>query len=229
MNEGVIEPSFSPRRAQVLVTKDELHKRRMVIDYSQTVNRFTLLDAYPLPNIDEHISAIAKGTIFSTLDLKSAYYQIPLCPEDRQFTAFEADGKLYQYTRLPFGVTNGVSSFQRIVNELIVKYELHGTYAYLENITVSGVNKSDHDAKLNAMIEVAEAEKLTFNFDECVFAKSEIDLLGYRVSHLKIQPDPERLRSLRELPVPSTKKELLRALGMFSYYARWISRFFQQN
>ena len=130
----------------------------MVIDCLQTVKRFTLLDAYPLPNIDEQISGIAKGTIFSTLDLKSAYYQIPLCPEDRQFTAFEAEGKLYQYTRLPFSVTNGVSFFQRIVNELIAKYELHGTYAYLDNITVSGVNESDHDAKLKALIEAAEAE-----------------------------------------------------------------------
>ena len=134
-------------------------------------------------------------------------------------------GKLYQYTRLPFGVTNGVSFFQRIVNELIAKYELHGTYAYLDSITVSCVNKSDHDVKLKALIEAAEAEKLTFNFDKCVFAKSEIELLGYRVLHLKIQPDPERLRPLHELPVPSTKKELLRALGMFSYYARLISDF----
>ena len=188
----------------MLATKDERHKRRIVIDYSQTVNRFTLLDAYPLPTIDKQISAIAKGTIFSTLDLKSAYYQIPLCPEDRQFTAFEADGKLYQYTRLPFGVTNGVSIFQRIVNELIAKYELHGACTYLDNITVSCVNKSDYDAKLKALIKAAEAEKLTFNFDKCVFAKSKIDLLGYRVSHLKIQPDPERLQPLRELPVPST-------------------------
>ena len=169
MNEGVVEPLFSPWRAKVLATKDDRRKRRMVIDYSQTVNRFTLLDAYPLPNIDEQISSIAKGTIFSTLDLKSAYYQIPLCPEDRQFTAFEADGKLYQYTRSPFGVTNGVSLFQRIVNELIAKYELHGTYAYLDNITVSCVNRNDHDGKLKVLIEAAEAEKLTFNFDKCVF------------------------------------------------------------
>ena len=119
-------------------------------------------------------------------------------PEDRQFTAFEADGKLYQYTHLPFGVTNGVSFFQRIVNELIAKYELHDTCTYLDNITMSGVNKSDHDAKLKALIEAAEAEKLTFNFDKCGFAKSEIDLLGYRVSHLKIQPDAERLQPLHE-------------------------------
>ena len=67
LNDGVIEPSYSPWRAQVLVTKDERHKRRMVIDYSQTVHRYTLLDAYPLPNIGEQISNIANGSVFNTL------------------------------------------------------------------------------------------------------------------------------------------------------------------
>jgi len=95
--EGIIEPSVSPWRAQVVVTKNETYKRRMVIDYSQTVNRFTLLDAYPLPRIDDEI---AQHKYFSTLDLTSAYYQIPLAIEDRPFKAFEAKGKLYQSCRL---------------------------------------------------------------------------------------------------------------------------------
>ena len=112
LNEQIIEPSYSPWRAQVLVARDGRHKPRMVVNYSQTVNRYTILDAYPLPNINEQISEIAKWNVFSTLlDLKSAYYRIPLCPADRPFTAFKADGKLYQYTRLSFGVTKGVSCF----------------------------------------------------------------------------------------------------------------------
>ena len=109
--QGVIEPSRIPWRAQVLVTKDERHKRRMVIDYSQTINRFTALDTYPLSPIDQQVNELAKCKWLSTLDLKSAYYQVPLATEDRAYTAFEADGKLYQYCRLPFSVTNGVSCF----------------------------------------------------------------------------------------------------------------------
>ena len=228
LSEGVIEPSYSPWRAQVLVTKDDRHKRRMVVDYSQTINRYTVLDAYPLPNIDEVVAQIAKGRVYSTLDLKSAYYQIPLSPEDRPYTAFEACGKLYQYTRLPFGVTNGVSFFQRIVDELIEKYELYGTFAYLDNITVSGIDKNDHDFKLRALLNAAKAEGLTFNDSKCVYCRTEIDLLGYRISHNVIQPDPERLRPLLEMKCPVSKSELLRIIGMFSYYAKWIHNFSQK-
>ena len=72
LTEGIIEPSTSPWRAQVVVTVNEMHKKRMVIDYSQTINRFTLLDAYPLPRIDDVVNSVAKYRHFSTIDLKSA-------------------------------------------------------------------------------------------------------------------------------------------------------------
>ena len=75
LEAGIIEPSSSPWRAQVLVANDGRHKKRMCVDYSQTINKFTQLDAYPLPRIDQMVEYIASFKIFSTLDLKSAYYQ----------------------------------------------------------------------------------------------------------------------------------------------------------
>ena len=93
--------------------------KRMVINYSRTIHKFTLLDAYPLPRIDNQVNQIAQGRIFSTLDLKSTYHQIPLCEVDQEYTTFEADGKLYQYIRLPLGVPNKVSHFQKIIQEII--------------------------------------------------------------------------------------------------------------
>ena len=69
LENGVIKPSQSSWRAQVLITKDERHRKRMVIDYSQTVNRFTHLNAYPVPRIDELINDIAKAKYYSSIDL----------------------------------------------------------------------------------------------------------------------------------------------------------------
>ena len=77
LNEGIIEPSNSPWRAQVVVTKNEEQKKRMAIDYSQAINAYTQLDIYPLPLMDEFINKIARYKVFSTVDLKSAHHQIP--------------------------------------------------------------------------------------------------------------------------------------------------------
>ena len=112
-----------------------------------------------------------------------------------------------------------------MIDQLIDKYRLKGVFAYVDNITVSGYDNADHDLKLKALLAASQAENLTFNTDKCVFEKNQIDLLGYRVSHLKIRPDLKRLRPLRELPLPKSKTELQRAIGMFSYYAKWLSDF----
>ncbi|KAL0859991.1 hypothetical protein ABMA27_010306 [Loxostege sticticalis] len=142
--EGVIEESKSPWRAQVLITKNETHRKRLVIDYSRTINRYTELDAYPLPNIEQLVTKVAKNKIFSLIDLKGAYHQVPILPEERKYTAFEAHGNLYQFRRIPFGVTNGVSSFQRTIDWIIRKI---GSPKHVCSINILGYNIHNHIIK----------------------------------------------------------------------------------
>ena len=225
LSAGIIEECNSPWRAQVVVTRDERHKKRLVIDYSQTINRFTIPDAYPIPRIDDMVLELSKFSVFSTLDLKSAYHQIPLADKDKPFTAFEADGKLFQFKRLPFGPTNAVAAFQRKMNELIKTENLEGTFAYLDNLTVGGFCEKDHDDKLPRLLEAAARYNLTFNHDKSILRTDSITLLGYEVSQGCLRPDPHRLQPLRDLKPPSTIKSLQRCLGMFGYYAQWIPQF----
>ena len=89
------------------------------VDYSQTINQYTELDTYPLPHIEEIVNKLAEYTFFSTFDLKWAYHQIPLQQHEKKFTTFEANWKIYQYRKIPFGVTNGVVVFQREMDKLI--------------------------------------------------------------------------------------------------------------
>lgn len=96
--------------------------------YSQTIYRFTQLDAYPLPKIDDQVNEIANFKIFRTLDLKSAYHQILLLSEDKIYTAFEANGKLYQFTRIPFVSTNAAAAFQRKMDKFIAQNSLKDTW-----------------------------------------------------------------------------------------------------
>ena len=224
LKEGIIEPSKSPWRAQVVVTKDENHKKRMAIEYSQTINKFTLLDAFPLPRIDELVNQIAQYRVFSTIDLRSAYHQVPFKNDDKPYTAFEARGCLYQFTRLPFGVTNGVACFQREMVRFVQEEDLKSTFPYLDNITICGKDQQDHDVNLECFLDAAERKNITYSDKKSVFLTKRLPILGYEVEG-EIRPDPERLRPLRELPIPHDSKSMSRCLGLFSYYSRWIPVF----
>ena len=117
----------------------------MYLDYNQTINLYIALDAYPLPKIESIVNEVAKWQCISALDLKSAYHQIKIRPEDRPYTAFQSGSELYQWKILPFGLTNAVPAFQRLMNEFITRNQLQGVNVYLGNLTVGGVNQRSHD------------------------------------------------------------------------------------
>ncbi len=226
LSEGVIEPSISPWRAQVVVVKDPLdrHKKRLCIDYSQTINQYTELYAYPLPRIEDKVHNLPKYKVFSTFDLKSAYHQISIKESERKYTAFEGAGKLYQFCRVPFGVTNGVAVFQRAMDKLVDE-DLKDTFPYLDNITVAGSTQDEHDENVKKFLEVVRKRKLTLNESKSVMSVPIINVLGYCVGDNVIKPDPDRLRPLQELPPPTNMGSLRRVQGLFAYYAKWIPGF----
>ena len=225
LKDGIIEASKSPWRAQLVIAKSENHKKRMCVDYSQTVNKFTHLDAYPLPNMRSVVNNVAQYKWYSKLDLRSAYHQIGLVPEERKYTAFEANGQLYQFKRIPFGLKNAVPCFQRVIDAILQEHDCKATFAYLDDITVCGKTCEEHDQNLTAFLKAAKDCNLTLNENKCVFATESINLLGYNVSHGILQPDPDRVKPVLDLPLPKSSKELQRIVGMFSYYAQWIPQF----
>ena len=223
---GIIRPSVSPWRAQAFVTKEDgIHKRRMVIDYSETINLYTELDAYPMPNVLKMVQEISQYKYFSTFDLKSAYHQVPIKEEDCKYTAFEVDGQLWEFTRIPFGVTNGVSAFQRTIDKVIKMEKLLDTFVFVDNVTVCGRTKEEHDRNVLAFMKVVEKYALTLNNEKTVSFTTNITVLGYTISHNNIMPDQERLKPLLEMPPPSNLRAQKRLVGMFAYYSKFIENF----
>ncbi|MFX1564349.1 MAG: reverse transcriptase domain-containing protein, partial [Promethearchaeota archaeon] len=225
LSNDIIERSFSPWRAQVVIVNDGIHKKRMVVDFSQTINRFTLLDAYPLPNIEDLVNKVAKFKYFSVIDLSNAYYQIEIPPGDRPYTAFQAGHDLYQFKRIPMGVTNAVSAFQRIMNSFIRENSLVSTFAYLDDLLVCGRSKDEHDANLHRFLSAASQCNLIINSVKSKYTLTEVKWLGYLISEGKIRPDPARLEPLVKLRVPDSRKSLGRVIGLFAYYAKWIPKY----
>ena len=126
------------------------------------------------------------------MDLKSAYHQI-LIKEDKPYMAFEANGKLYQFCRILFGVPNGVACFQRVIDKIIKENNLTGVYAYADNIIAFRKNQQECDENLEKFKKITAQYKLTHNGDKSVFSETYIDFLGYNTSQGLLRPDAERL------------------------------------
>ena len=134
-----------------------------------------MLDAYPLPRMADLLETVSKFCVFSTFDLRSAYHQIAIQDSDKPYTAFEANGSLYQFCRLPFGLTNSVACFQRLMNDFIKDNELVDTFAYLDNILVCGMDTALHDHNLERFLKEASRCGFTFNEEKCETKKATID------------------------------------------------------
>ena len=112
-----------------------------------------------------------------------------------------------------------------LVDNIIKGEKLKDTFPYLDDITVAGVNQADHDKNVEAFLDVVKHQNLTLNHTKSVISVSSINVLGYLVRDRNIRPDPERLRPLKELPLPINVQSLRITLGLFAYYAKWIPKF----
>ncbi|KRX21394.1 Retrovirus-related Pol polyprotein from transposon 17.6 [Trichinella nelsoni] len=199
---------ISPRTAYC---DSDNYKKRTMIDYSQTISHFTLFDAYPLPRINDMVQAMSKNRFFSTVDLKKTNH-LKLC--------FEAGGRFYQFECIPFGVTNGVACFQRVMDNILQVEKLKDTFIHVDNVTICSMNEVEHDENLNRFREVAEKYNLTL-----ITTNTQIKLLGHIIEQGTLKPDPERFKPLQQFPLPRNTASLRRVLGMFAAYSQWMPRF----
>ena len=111
------------------------------------------------------------------------------------------------------------------MDDFIKRHGLKKVYAYLDDLTVTGATKEEHQKNLQRLLEAAKTDGLTFNESKSQICVTSLDLLGYRVSCGELQPDPSRLQPLLTLQTPSSPKELKRITGLFAYYTKWIKDF----
>ena len=159
------------------------------MDNSNTVNLFTELDAYTLQRIETLVNKQAGYQVFSTFDFKSAYYQLPLCKDDKAFIAFEVNGHLYQFTWIPFGVTNRVATCQWAIDKFVDKENLTNTFVYLDNITITGRDQAEHEKWVKRFLEAAQYQKLTLNDSKSTLSANKISVLSYEISDGSVRPD----------------------------------------
>jgi hypothetical protein len=224
LNAGIIEPCFSPYAAPITLQPKKDGSLRFCVDYRE-LNSVTVRDVYPIPRIDDTLDQLQHAKYFSSMDLRSGFWQIELDPASRDKTAFISHAGLFRFRVMPFGLTNAPATFQRLMDLVLGGLKWSCALVYLDDIIVYSSSFHDHLNHLELVLQQIQESGLTLKINKCHFCKTHLKYLGHIVSKEGIQPDPDKLRAVREYPVPTKLKAVRTFLGLTSYYRRFIKNY----
>nr|KAG5702720.1 hypothetical protein BaRGS_013357 [Batillaria attramentaria] len=221
---GVIERTSSPYSAPIVLVKKKDGKMRFCIDYRQ-LNRVTVFDAEPLPDIDYLFSRLHDARYFSKIDLAKGYWQIPVREEDRPKLAFTTPQGQFQWVVMPFGLQNAVAVFSRMMRKLLDPLCRDDVVNFMDDILVATKFFQVHLEALDQVFRRLQGAGLTARPSKCFLGFRELEYLGHRIGNGWMGPSPGKLDQLREARRPTTKKEIRAFLGLASFYRRYIPHF----
>ena len=220
---GVIEPSQSEWSSPIVVVKKKDGNIRLCIDYRR-LNSTTPFDAYPMPRTDELIDRLGGAKYITTLDLAKGYWQVPMKEEDKAKTAFTTPNGLFQFKVMPFGLSGAPATFQRMMDRLLQGME-DFVGAYIDDVIIFSESWETHLHHVEQVLLKLKEHNLTAKPGKCQFGMKECCNLGHIVGNGSVKPDPEKLRAVKEFPVPVTKKGVRSFLGLTEYYRKFIGNF----
>ena len=227
LDNKIIRASSSPYSSNILLTNKKDGTKRFCIDF-RSLNKNTVKDTYPLPNVEDMIDSFKDCCFFTQVDLASAYWGIPVNPEDVDKTAFATHMGKFECLRMPFGLVNAQATFQRVMDsmkEKVRKEGLKGIDVYVDNIIVFTKTFEEHTAILRRLFHHLDTANFSLRLDKSEFAKSEIDFLGFIVDGKTVKPTPENVQKVKEYPQPTTRKKLQQFLGMANFNRKFIPRY----
>ncbi|XP_043064141.1 uncharacterized protein LOC122320104 [Drosophila ficusphila] len=221
---NIIRPSCSPFASPMMLVKKKNGSDRLCVDF-RALNENTVADKYPLPLISDQIARLRGASYFSSLDMASGFYQIPVHPDSIERTAFVTPEGQYEFLTMPFGLKNAPSVFQRAINKALGN--LAHTYAivYIDDVLVVAETKDEALDRLQIVLETLSKAGFSFNVTKCSFLKTRVEYLGFEVSNGQVRPNPRKIQVLTDLPPPKSVTQLRLFIGLASYFRQFVPKF----
>lgn len=226
MDQKVIQRSVSPYASPVVLVRKRSGAIRLCVDY-RLLNAITVKDSFPLPRIEESLEALGGARYFSSTDLSHGYFQIAMDPASVQQTAFRVPWGLFEFLRLPQGLCNSPSTFQRVMEMIFGDLNLSQLVLYLDDILVFSRTFEEHLQRLDTVFQRLIKHGLKLKGEKCRLFQSEVHHLGHVVSPEGVAVDPSKVERIINWPVPKTVTDLCSFLGLASYYRRFVPGFAQ--
>ena len=221
VQQGIISPvRFSKWAAPIVPVLKKCGSIRLCGDYKLTANTASPVDVYPLPIIEELFNDLSGGKQFTKLDLAQAYLQLPLSDSSKPLTTINTHKGLFQFNRMPFGISSAPAIFQRTMDNLL-KGLTHVT-VYLDDIVVTGSTEEEHLRNLEEVLRRLTEAGVHLKKDKCVFLASQVEYLGHLIDKDGLHPGSAKVEAVKDAPSPSNLSELRAFLGLINYYRKFI-------
>lgn len=221
----VIEESHSGWSSPITLVRKTNGTVRLCLD-ARKLNSVTVKDAYPIPIIEGLLSRLDQTHYITSIDLKDAFWQIPLEEKSREKTAFTVPGRpLFQFKVMPFGLCNAPQTLCRLMHKVISSNLHDQIFVYLDDLLVTSKTFADHLKLLEHVAEQLRKAHLTINMEKSRFLLKETKYLGYIVADGCLKPDPIKVDAIASYPTPKTVRQLRRFIGMCGWYRKFVQNF----
>ena len=225
LDAGVIQPSNSPWCNAVVLMRKKDGSLRFCIDFRK-LNSLTVKDSHPLPRICETLESLAGAAHFSTFDMNSGFWQVPLDEESKQYTAFTLGSMgLYECESMPFGLCNAPPTFQRLMQNCFGELNLTYCLIYLDDVIVFSNTPDEHLRRMHVVFNRLREHSLKLKPSKCEVFKSEINYLAHHVSRKGVLPSKKNLESIAQCPPPDTYTKVKSFVGLVGHYRHFIKGF----
>ena len=197
--------------ANVVLVKKANGKWRLCIDFT-IVNKACPKDSFPLPRIDLIVDATAGHELLSFMDAFSGYNQISMDPGDQEKTSFVTAQGTYCYRVMPFGLKNVGATYQRLVNRMFQKQIGKTMEVYIDDMLVKSTTDELHIAHLTEAFQILREYNMKLNPTKCAFGVSAEKFLGFIVNNREIKANPDKIKAVLDMPLPSSIKEVQRLI-----------------
>lgn len=224
LDQGIIKKSSSPYASPIVLVTKKDGSVRICIDYRK-LNAKTIRDSFPLPRIEESLEALRGAQYFSALDLAHGYHQVAMDTESVSKTAFRVPFGLFEYTRMPFGLVNAPSTFQRVMEMCVGDLNLSELLIYLDDLLVFSPTVEEHIARLDRVLTRLADFGLKVKGAKCDLFCTQVKYLGHVVGPGGVAVDNDKIQRIKDWPVPQTAAHLRSFLGLAGYYRRFVRSF----
>jgi hypothetical protein len=184
LEEGIIVESNSPWNSPILVVPKRIGADgekiwHLVVDFRR-LNKQTIGDAHPLPDITEILDQLGQSKYITCLDMVMGYRQIELEEGEGPKTAFSTKQGHWEYRRLHFGLKTAPATFQKLMNSVLSVLTGTRCFVYLDDIVIYAKSLADHNIKLLEVMDRLRTYRLKLKPERCEFPRKEVNYLGHQ-------------------------------------------------